>query len=63
MAHNHPGFAKVQSTIAHKEGVSKEQAGAILAASTRKAGKAARKKNPKLNKVKGKYDGATQTYR
>lgn len=62
MAHNHPGFAKVQSTIAHHEGISKERAGAILAASTRKAGAKARRKNPRLNKVKGHYDGATQTY-
>lgn len=49
----HPGFKAVQSKIAAKEGVSKERAGAMLAASTRRAGKAARKANPRLNRVKG----------
>jgi hypothetical protein len=51
---SHPGFSAVQSKIARKEGISKDRAGAILAASTRKAGKAARKANPRLNRVKGK---------
>lgn len=58
----HPGFKAVQSKIAAKEGVSKERAGAILASATRKAGAKARKKNPHLNRVKGHYDSATQTY-
>jgi len=48
----HPGFKAVQKKIAAKQGVSKERAGAILAASTRKASSAAKKKNPKLKKVK-----------
>lgn len=48
----HPGFASVQSSIEKKEGVSKDRAGAILAAATRRAGKAARKANPRLNRVK-----------
>jgi hypothetical protein len=48
----HPGFKKVQAKIAAKEGVSKESAGAILASATRNASKAAKKANPKLNKVK-----------
>lgn len=52
MASKHPGFAKVQAKIASKEGVSKDRAGAILAASTRNAPKAAKKANPKLRKVK-----------
>ena len=47
----HPGFEKVQEKIAKKEGVSKESAGAILAASSRGASKVAKKKNPKLKKV------------
>jgi hypothetical protein len=47
----HPGFEAVQKKIAKKYGMKK--AGAILAASTRKASKAARKKNPRLKKVKG----------
>jgi hypothetical protein len=53
MAKGHPGFKAVQSSIAAKEGVSRKAAGAILAASTRKASPAAKKANPRLNKVKG----------
>lgn len=49
----HPGFKKVASKIASKEGISKEKASAILAASTRKASAKAKKSNPKLKKVKG----------
>lgn len=48
----HPGFKAVQKKIAKKEGMSEEEAGAVLASSTRKAGKAARKANPRLNRVK-----------
>lgn len=48
----HPGFKAVQEKIAEKQGVSKERAGAILAASSRKASAGAKKKNPKLKKVK-----------
>lgn len=50
----HPGFKKVQSDIAKKQGISKERAGAILASQTRKASPAAKSANPKLKKVKGK---------
>jgi len=50
----HPGFKAVQDRIAKKEGVSKDAAGAILASASRKAGAAAKKKNPNLKKVKGK---------
>jgi len=50
----HPGFKKVQSKIAKKQGISKKAAGAILASATRKASSAAKAKNPKLKKVKGK---------
>lgn len=49
----HPGFKAVQAKIAKKEGYSKDKAGAILAASTRNASKTAKKKNPRLKKVKG----------
>lgn len=49
----HPGFKAVQAEIAEKEGVSADRAGAILAASTRRAGAAARLANPRLNRVKG----------
>ena len=50
----HPGFKAVQAEIAKKAGVSKKRAGAILAARTRKASPAAKKRNPRLKKVKGK---------
>lgn len=46
----HPGFKAVQSKIAKKYG--KKSAGAILAASTRKASAKAKKKNPRLKRVK-----------
>jgi hypothetical protein len=49
----HPGFKAVQSQIASREGVSKKRAGAILAASTRRASSAAKAKNPRLRRVKG----------
>lgn len=49
----HPGFKAVQSKIAKSEGVSPKRAGAILAASTRGASKAAKKANPRLKRVKG----------
>lgn len=46
-------FKAVQKKIEAKEGVSAKSAGAILAKSTRNASPAAKKANPKLNKVKG----------
>lgn len=49
----HPGFKAVQEKIAKKQGVSAKVAGAILAAATRKASASAKKKNPRLKKVKG----------
>jgi len=48
----HPGFKKVQEQIAKKSGISKKRAGAILAARTRKASSAAKRKNPRLKRVK-----------
>lgn len=48
------GFENVQKSIAKKSGVGLERAGAILAASTRKASASAKKANPDLKKVKGK---------
>lgn len=53
MADKHPGFKKAASSIAKKEGVSKERANAILASSTRKASPTAKRKNPRLRNVKG----------
>lgn len=49
----HPGFKKAANSIARREGVSKDRAGAILASATRKASPAAKKKNPRLRRVKG----------
>ncbi len=54
MSKAHPGFQAVKNKIAKKEGVSSESAGAILASASRGASKAAKAKNPKLAKVKGK---------
>jgi hypothetical protein len=51
------GFKAAQSSIARRQGVSKERAGAILAASTRRASPAAKRRNPNLKKVKGKAKG------
>jgi len=48
----HPGFKAVQKQI-EGEGYSPEAAGAILASKTRNASPAAKKKNPRLKKVKG----------
>ena len=53
MAKKHPGFKAVQSGIAKREGISKDRAGAILAASSRGASKSAKRKNPRLKRVKG----------
>jgi uncharacterized protein YigE (DUF2233 family) len=50
----HPGFKSVQSSIARKEGVGMKRAGAILAASSRRASPAAKRANPRLNRVRGK---------
>jgi len=47
------GFKKAQRSIAKKQGISLERAGAILAAGARKASPAAKRKNPNLKKVKG----------
>lgn len=46
-------FKNIQSKISKKEGVPMKNAGAILAAGTRKASPQARMKNPALNKVSG----------
>lgn len=43
----------VAGEIAKKRDISKDRASAILAASTRRASKKARKRNPRLNRVPG----------
>ncbi len=50
------GFKNNAQRIAKKQGVPYDRAAAILAASSRRASAAARRKNPRLNKVKGKGD-------
>lgn len=50
---NHRGFETVASEIAAKQGVPMDRARAILAKSSRKASKKARKANPRLEKVSG----------
>jgi hypothetical protein len=48
----HPGFKASQKSIAKKQGLSMESAGAILAAGARNASPVAKKANPRLKKVK-----------
>jgi len=50
----HPGFKGASESIQKREGVSKASADAILASESRKASPAAKKRNPRLSKVKGK---------
>ena len=47
-------FKAVAAKIAKKQGISLKRASAELAASTRRASPAAKRKNPNLKKVKGK---------
>lgn len=51
MKHLHPGFQKVTEEIAKKQGIPKERAAAILAASSRKNKHTS--SNPRLKRVKG----------
>ena len=57
MAKKITGFKNVQKSIAKKQGIPMERAGAILAAGARKASPAAIKKNPSLKKVSGVKKG------
>jgi hypothetical protein len=47
------GFKKNQAAIARRQGISKKRAGAILAKASRGASAAAKKRNPRLKRVKG----------
>lgn len=49
----HPGFNAAAARIAAIEGMSKEHARAVLASSSRNASAKAKKRNPRLNRVKG----------
>ena len=53
MTTKHRGFKAVQSSIARKGHYTKKQAGAILASVSRKASPAAKRANPRLNRVRG----------
>jgi hypothetical protein len=53
MSKTHPGFSAVQKSIATREGVSQEAAGAILASAGRKASAKAKRANPRLRRIKG----------
>ncbi len=48
-----PGFKSVEASIERREGVSKRVAGAELASAGRKASAAAKRANPRLDKIKG----------
>ena len=50
----HPGFGPVAASIARKMGVPMENARAVLASKTRRASAKAKKRNPRLRRVKGK---------
>ncbi len=50
-------FKSVAARIAKKEGISKERASAILAKSSRNASPGAKKRNPRLKRVKGRSKG------
>lgn len=56
----HPGFKAVAKSI-QAEGYSKQAAAALLASRTRKASASAKRKNPRLNKVKGGDMAAVRT--
>ena len=47
------GFENVARSIAKRQGVSMKRARAILAAGTRRASPAAKRRNPRLKRVKG----------
>lgn len=47
------GFKKNAAAIARRQGISTKRAGAILAAGARKASPAAKRRNPRLLRVKG----------
>lgn len=48
------GFKNNAQRIAKRQGIPYDRAAAILASASRRAGNAARRKNPRLNKVEGK---------
>lgn len=59
---DHPGFKAVQEHMAAMQHIPMSEAGAELASSTRGASAAAKKKNPRLNRVKGKSKSGGTDY-
>lgn len=53
----HPGFKSVQKSIAARQGISMDRAGAILASAGRKASPKAVKANPRLKRIRGVLSG------
>lgn len=58
---DHPGFKAVQAHIAEAGNLPMEAAGAILAKSSRNASPAAKRANPRLNRVRGGSAAKSQT--
>jgi hypothetical protein len=54
MKSKHMGFEKAAASVSRREGVTPDRARAIIAAGARKASPAAKRANPRLNRVKGK---------
>lgn len=50
----HPGFKRAAASIARREGVPIARAKAILATSSRRGSPAARRRNPRLKRVRGR---------
>jgi len=59
---DHPGFQAVQRHIAEMEHLPMQAAGAILAKSSRDASPQAKRRNPRLNRVRGKSKGSDYDY-
>lgn len=49
----HPGFKAIEGKISRNEGISRDEAAAILAKRSEDASAKAKKKNPRLKRVKG----------
>lgn len=49
----HPGFKAIEGKISRNEGISRDEAAAILAKRSDDASAKAKKKNPRLKRVKG----------
>ncbi len=54
MSAAHPGFAKVAASVARRGNYSPQAAARIVAAASRNASAAAKRRNPRLKRVAGK---------